>query len=125
MFDPESWAANRNNRSINYVKILPAVRRTTRISLSIRTLRQYGQELGAKFKRARGRTNTECQRVNMQHSTNDCISVDCQHIECRSLLVVPVDSIRSTLRRSGRTEKEDSMNCKAGIFSAPVQPESI
>jgi transposase len=74
---PRILAANRNNRAINYTQMLPAVRRATGKSISIRTLQHYGKELGVKFKRVTGRTNRERQRVDMQLSVNDCIYVGC------------------------------------------------
>ena len=62
---PRIAAANRNNRAINYSQMLSAVRQATRKQISLRTLRRYGKELGAKFKRARGKTNRECQCITM------------------------------------------------------------
>ena len=62
---PRILAANRNNRAISYTQMLPAVRRATGKSISIRTLRDYGRQLRAKSKRTTGRTNRERQCVGL------------------------------------------------------------
>ena len=60
---PRIAAANKNNRAINYSQMLPAIQQVTGKQVSLRTLRRYGKEIGASFKRARGKTNRERQRV--------------------------------------------------------------
>jgi transposase len=74
---PRIAAANRNNRAINYSQMLLAIQQVTGKQVSLRTLRRYGKEIGASFKRARGKTNRERQRVNMHEATNHRIGTDC------------------------------------------------
>jgi hypothetical protein len=54
-------AANRSSKRIHYTDIHQAVERETHQTLSLRTLRRYGEEdLGAKQHRGNKRTRDEC-----------------------------------------------------------------
>lgn len=58
---PRIAAANRNNKAIDYAKMLPSVRASSGCHISLRTLQRYGQEIGARSRRTVPRTTLECQ----------------------------------------------------------------
>jgi hypothetical protein len=69
--------ANRAAREVRYTKLLPQVRAATGKSMSVRTLRNYGEtELNAKQHKGKKRTAEESEYTNTQDTCNACRIVE-------------------------------------------------
>jgi transposase len=68
-------AANRAHRSVRYPQLLDSVREKTGTQVSLRTLRRYGQEMGATMKRGKKRTaeERECMHAHRGEGARVCV----------------------------------------------------
>ena len=67
-------AANRAHRPVHYPQLLDSVRERTGTQVSLRTLRRYGQEMGATMKRGKKRTaeESECTHTHKGEGARVC-----------------------------------------------------
>lgn len=64
--------ANKRSQAVHYPSLLPAVQAATGTDISLRTLQRYGQEQGAKNKRAKKRTADESECAT-RHEREGCV----------------------------------------------------